>query len=159
KDEDISWFRKPLFEGEVEPCINGRVVTVGAYFGEEMGPLVERLLGEQMADGGWNCEQENGLIRGSFHTTNWVLEAPLEYERAIGGSSAVSAARRRGEEYLLERRLMRRLSTGEVITHDRKEGNSFTDFSYPAGWRYDVLRALDYLRAAGVQPDERMQEA
>jgi hypothetical protein len=158
KDEDISWFRKPLFEGEVEPCINGRVVTVGAYFGEGMGQLVEGLLGEQMADGGWNCEQENGSIRGSFNTTICVLEGLLEYERAAGGSPAVSAARQRGEEYLLERRLLRRLSTGEVIEHDRKAGISFTDFPYPAGWRYDVLRALDYLRAAGVQPDERMQE-
>lgn len=159
KDEDISWFHKPLFEGEVEPCINGRVVAVGAYFGEEMGPLVERLLGEQMADGGWNCEQENGSTRGSFNTTICVLEGLLEYERAAGSSPAVSAARQRGEEYLLERRLLRRLSTGEVIEHDRKEGIHFTDFPYPAGWRYNVLRALDYLRAAGVQPDERMQEA
>ncbi len=159
KDEDISWFRKPLFEGEVEPCITGRVVTVGAYFGEEMGRLVERLLGEQMADGGWNCEQENGSTRGSFNTTICVLEGLLEYERGAGGSPAVSAARRRGEEFLLERRLLRRLSTGELIEQDRQAGNSFTDFPYPAGWRYDVLRALDYLRAAGAQPDERMQEA
>lgn len=159
KDADISWFHKPFFEGEVEPCINGRVLTVGAYFGEEMGPLVERLLGEQMADGGWNCEQEDGSTRGSFNTTICVLEGLLAYERATGGSPEVSAARRRGEEYLLERRLMRRLSTGEVIEKDRKEGISFTSFPYPAGWRYDVLRALDYLRAAGVRPDERMQDA
>jgi hypothetical protein len=98
-------------------------------------------------------------MRGSFNTTICVLEGLLEYERASGSSPAVSAARRRGEEYLLERRLLRRLSTGEVIERDRKAGISFTDFPYPAGWRYDVLRALDYLRAAGVQPDERMQEA
>ncbi len=159
KDEDISWWHQPFFAGEVEPCINGRVVTLGAYYGEDMQPLVERLLGEQMADGGWNCEQENGSRRGSFNTTICVLEGLLEYERATGGSPAVSAARQRGEEYLLERRLLHRLSTGEVIELDRKEGISFTDLPYPAGWRYDILRALDYFRAAGLAPDARMQEA
>jgi hypothetical protein len=159
KDEDISWWHKPFFEGEVEPCINGGVLAVGAYFGEDMQPLVERLLGEQMADGGWNCDQEIGSTRGSFNTTICVLEGLLQFEQTAGPSAAVSAARQRGQEYLLQRQLMRRLSTGEVIERDRKGGPIWTQFSYPAGWRYDVLRALDYLRAAGVQPDPRMAEA
>ena len=159
KDEDISWWHKPFFEGEVEPCINGRVVTIGAYYGEDMQPLVERLLNEQMADGGWNCDQEDGSTRGSFHTTICVLEGLLEFEGAAGSSPAVKAARERGQEYLLERRLFKRLSTGEAIEHDRKGGPVWTQFSYPAGWRYDILRGLDYLRAAGVKPDPRMQEA
>ena len=159
KDEDISWWHKPFFVGEVEPCINGRVVTIGAYFGEDMQPLVDRLLGEQMADGGWNCDQEVGSTRGSFHTTICVLEGLLEFERAAGGSAAVKAARERGQEYLLARYLFKRLSTGEAIVKDRKDGLSFTEFSYPAGWRYDILRALDYFRAAGVAPDPRMAEA
>lgn len=159
KDEDISWWHKPLFAGEVEPCINGRVVTVGAYFGEDMQPLVERLLGEQMADGGWNCDQEVGSTRGSFNTTICVLEGLLEFERAAGGSPAVKAARERGQEYLLARHLFKRLSTGQAIQKDRKDGISFTQFSYPAGWRYDILRALDHFRAAGAAPDPRMSEA
>ena len=159
KDEDISWWHKPFFAGEVEPCINGRVVTIGAYFGEDMQPLVDRLLGEQMADGGWNCDQEIGSNRGSFHTTICVLEGLLEFERANGKSAAITAARERGHEYLLARHLFKRLSTGEAIVKDRKDGLSFTQFSYPAGWRYDILRALDYLRAAGVAPDPRMSEA
>jgi hypothetical protein len=159
KDEDISWWHKPFFAGEVEPCINGRVVTIGAYFGEDMQPLVDRLLGEQMADGGWNCDQERGSTRGSFNTTICVLEGLLEFERAAGASPAVKAARERGHEYLLARHLFKRLSTGEPIVKDRKEGISFTEFSYPAGWRYDILRALDYLRAAGVKPDPRMADA
>lgn len=159
KDEDISWWHRPFFAGEVEPCINGRVVTIGAYFGEDMQPLVERLLGEQMADGGWNCDQESGSTRGSFHTTICVLEGLLEFERATGSSAAITAARERGQEYLLARRLFKRLSTGEAIEKDRKDGLSFTQFSYPAGWRYDILRGLDYLRAAGVAPDPRMAEA
>jgi len=159
KDEDISWWHKPFFAGEVEPCINGRVVTVGAYFGVDMHPVVDRLLGEQMTDGGWNCDQEIGSTCGSFHTTINVLEGLLEFERATGGSPAVKAARARGQEYLLSRHLFKRLTTGEPIEHDRKGGPAWTQFSYPAGWRYDLLRGLDYLRNAGVAPDPRLAEA
>ena len=159
KDQDISWWHKPFFAGEVEPCINGRVVTVGAYFGVDMDPLVDRLLGEQMTDGGWNCDQEIGSTRGSFHTTINVLEGLLEFERATGGSPAVKAARERGQEYLLSRHLFKQLSTGEPIEHDRKGGPVWTQFSYPAGWHYDILRGLVYLRNARVAPDPRMAEA
>jgi hypothetical protein len=159
KDDDISWWHSPFFAGEVEPCINGRVVTVGAYFGVDMQPLVDRLLGEQMADGGWNCDQDIGSTRGSFHTTINVLEGLLEFERATGGSPGVKSARERGEAYLLSRHLFKRLSTGKPIEHDRKGGPAWTQFSYPAGWRYDILRGLDYLRNAGVPPDPRMAEA
>ncbi len=147
------WHGTPLFAGEVEPCINGRVVAIGSYFGTDMTGLVERLLGEQMADGGWNCEQENGSTRGSFHTTINVLEGLLEHERASGGSSDLTAARERGQEYLLERRMLRRLSNGELIEP------AFTLFSFPTGWHYDALRGLDHLRAAGVRPDARLAEA
>src|SRR3989442_12930664 len=147
------WHGTPLFAGEVEPCINGRVVTVGSYFGQDVTRIVERLLGEQTADGGWNCEQENGSTRGSFHTTINVLEGLLEHERATGGSPEVTAALERGQEYLVERRMMRRLSTGDVIDP------AFTQFSYPTYWHYDVLRGLDYMRAAGAVPDERVAEA
>ena len=147
------WNGRPVFAGEVEPCINGRVVALGAYFGLDVTAVVERLLGEQMADGGWNCEQENGSTRGSFHTTIDVLEGLLEYGRATGGSADVTAALDRGHEYLLERRMLRRLSTGELIDP------AFTKFSFPTGWHYDALRGLDYLRAAGVTPDARVAEA
>src|SRR5439155_2226004 len=147
------WHGTPVFAGEVEPCINGRVVTVGSYFGVDVTGIVERLLGEQMADGGWNCEQENGSTRGSFHTTIDVLEGLLEHERATNGSAEVTAARERGQEYLLERRMLRRLSTGDLIDP------AFTRFSFPTGWHYDALRGLDYLRAAGVTPDARVAEA
>jgi hypothetical protein len=125
--EHVTWEHdgEPFFAGEVEPCINGKVVALGAYFGEPVNDVVDRLLGEQMSDGGWNCEQENGSIRGSFHSTIDVLDGLLEYERATGGSPAVSAARLRGHEYLLERRMLRRLSTGDVID------SAFKQFSYP----------------------------
>jgi hypothetical protein len=106
-----------------------------------------------MSDGGWNCEQESGSTRGSFHTTICVLEGLLEYERATGGSPAETAARERGQEYLLERSMLRRLSTGEVID------TAWTQFSFPTGYHYDVLRGLEFLRSAGITPDARLAEA
>jgi hypothetical protein len=142
-----------FFDGEVEPCINGRTVGIGAYFGEDVTAIVDRLLTEQMTDGGWNCAQEHGSTRGSFHTTINVLEGLLDHERATGPSAAVTTARRRGLDYLLDRGLLRRRSTGEIIDA------AWIRCSFPTRWRYDILRALDHLCAAGVEPDERIEEA
>jgi hypothetical protein len=144
---------QPFFEGEVEPCINGLTVANGSYFGVDVSSIVDRLLDEQMEDGGWNCEQESGSTRGSFHTTIAVLEGLLEFQEHSGESPAVSRARADGEEYLLERRLLRRLTTGEVIDE------SWKLLSFPTWWRYDVLRGLDYLRRTGTEPDSRISEA
>jgi hypothetical protein len=144
---------QPFFQGEVEPCVNGMAVTLGAYFGENVDGVVARLLIEQLDDGGWNCEAENGSTRSSFATTINVLEGLLEHERATGGSPESVAARKRGEEYLLERALLRRKSTGAVIDED------WLQFSYPTRWFYDVLRGLEYFRAVGDTPDERTSEA
>ncbi len=149
----------PFFTGEVEPCINGQVAGAGAYFGQDVRGIVDRLLTEQLADGGWNCEAASGSTRSSFNSTICVLEALLEWERAVGGNPRVRAARLRGEEYLLERRLFRRRSTGEPIEHDRKGGASWTRFAFPTWWHYDLLRGLEYLRQAGRAPDERAAEA
>ncbi len=143
----------PFFDGEVEPCINGATVAIGAYFGQDVQGIVDRLLTEQMADGGWNCEQENGSTRGSYDSTINVLEGLLEHERATGGSPDVTAARLRGQEYLLERRLFRRLSNGEVAKP------MYKSLFFPTRWHYDILRGLDHLRDAGVEPDERIDEA
>ncbi|HEU4430244.1 MAG TPA: hypothetical protein VFT98_15900, partial [Myxococcota bacterium] len=109
--------------------------------------------------GGWNCEAERGSTRSSFNTTICVLDALLEYERVIGHRADVSGARLRGQEYLLDRRLFRRKSTGEVIERDRKGGAVWTRFAFPTWWHYDVLRGLEFLRRACVAPDERVAEA
>jgi hypothetical protein len=149
----------PFFMGEVEPCINGQVAAAGAYFGQDVRGIVDRLLGEQLPDGGWNCDAAKGSTRSSFNTTICVLEALLEYEGAGGSCREVIEARLRGQEYLLERRLFRRRSTGDPIERDRKGGAAWTRFAFPTWWHYDVLRGLEYLRRADVAPDERMAEA
>ena len=141
------------FDGEVEPCINGRTVETGAYFGVDVSPIVERLLCERLDDGGWNCEAENGSVRTSFDTTINVLDGLLECDRAMGATDDVRAARRSGEEYLLERRLFLRKSTGDVVEP------RYLEFVFPHYWRYDILRALDYFRRVGATPDPRMAEA
>ncbi len=144
---------QPYWEGEVEPCINGVTVANGTYFGRDMSPLVERLVGERLDDGGWNCEADNGSVRSSFDTTINVLEGLLAHEQATGGSPASIAARRRGEAYHLERKLLRRKSTGAIVKP------TYLRFSFPTRWHYDVLRALEYFRDAGDPPDQRVDEA
>lgn len=143
---------RPFFDGETEPCLNGAILAVGAYFGENTDRLVDRLLSDQLEDGGWNCEAPSST-RSSFNTTICVLEGLLEYEKAHGANTAVKRARARGEEYLLCRRMYKSLTTGEVI--NRK----WMRFAFPTTWHYDILRGLDYMRAAGVKPDERVKEA
>lgn len=148
---------QPFWSGEVEECINGRTVADGAWFGVDVSAIVERLVGERLDDGGWNCERAEGSVRSSFATTVNVLEGLAQFERTTGGTTASRAARAGGEEFLLERRLFRRLSTGEPA--DR----SFLELLHPSRWHYDVLRALDHFRDAaslsGARPDPRLGEA
>jgi hypothetical protein len=147
---------RPYLQGETEPCINGRILGIGAYFKKPYETLAKRLLGEQLEDGGWNCEAPKSR-HSSFHTTICVLEGLLEYQRATGNSPAIAKsvvrARMRAENYLLERRMFHSLRTGNVI--DKR----WCRFSFPTFWHYDVLRGLDYLRNAGSKPDSRAVEA
>src|SRR6516164_9426563 len=128
---------RPFLHCETEPCINGRILALGAYFKEPNDALARQLLSEQLEDGGWNCEAVEPSAkrplsrRSSFHTTICVLEGLLAYERAGRNSAAVTKARKRGENYLLERRMFRSLRTGEVI--DKR----WLRFSFPAFWHYD----------------------
>jgi hypothetical protein len=149
---DEEFGARPFFEGEVEPCINGGTLALGGYLRRPTRSLAQRLVGEQLDDGGWNCEAPRST-RSSFHTTICVLEGLLAYERAAGSTPEIAGARRRGEEYLLSRRMFRRRSTGDVVDP------SFVTFSFPPRYAYDVLRGLDHLRDAGGAPDERIDEA
>jgi hypothetical protein len=150
---------RPFLHGETEPCINGRILAVGAYFKEPNHALARQLLRQQLEDGGWNCEAVEPSAkrplsrRSSFHTTICVLEGLLAYEQAGRKSAAVTKARRMAEEYLLDRRMFRSFRTGEVIDE------RWLRFSFPTFWHYDVLRGLEYLRNAGIQPDGRVKEA
>src|SRR6266576_1943917 len=126
---------------------------------KEARRMIDRV-DEQLEDGGWNCEAWPFLSpkrppsrRSSFHTTICVLEGLLEYERAGRKSAAVTKARKRGEDYLLERRMFRSLRTRKVI--DKR----WLRFSFPTFWHYDVLRGLDYLRNAGIKPDSHVRDA
>ena len=143
---------RPYFDGETEPCINGAILAFGSYFGERCDSIVDRLLGEQLADGGWNCKAPPSS-RSSFHSTIRVLEGLLEHERKWGAATAITETRLKAHAYLLERRMFRRLTTGEIID------SAWTRFAFPTTWHYDILRGLDYLRSAGVDPDERIAEA
>src|ERR1700719_1181014 len=150
---------RPFLRGETEPCINGRILAIGAYFKKPNHALANQLLREQLEDGGWNCEavepspKRPKSRRSSFHTTICVLEGLLAYERAGTKSAAVTKARKRAENYLLGRGMFRSLRTGEVI--DKR----WLRFSYPTVWHYDVLRGLDYLPTAGVKRDGRVRAA
>jgi hypothetical protein len=143
---------RPFLDGETEPCINGRILGIGSYFKEPNDALAQRLLSEQLEDGGWNCDAPPSR-RSSFHSTICVLEGLLEYERAGRKSAAVAKARKRAENYLLTRGMFRSLRTGETI--DKR----WLRFSFPSFWHYDVLRGLDYLRNAGIKPDSRVNDA
>jgi hypothetical protein len=151
--ENVRWGANGAlyFEGETEPCVNGIALMVGSYFGEAVDSIADRLIADQLDDGGWNCWAEYGATVSSFHTTICVLEGLLAWERA--GGPATRSVRSMGEEYLLERGLFRSRSTGEVVDP------RFTMFSYPTRWYYDVLRGLEYFRSTGEEPDERCAEA
>lgn len=147
----------PYWGGEVDCCINAFTLANGAWLGADVSGISDWFPAHQQADGGWNCEWVEGSTRSSFHSTLNSLRGILFYEKAVGGHDVLKAARHRAQEYLLERRLMFRLSTGERV------GEWVGYFAYPFRWVYSALNVLDYLRAAsefdGVPPDPRAAEA
>jgi hypothetical protein len=151
------WGGLPYFHGEVEECVNGGVLALATYFGE-LGAgsdrIIDRLLQEQLDDGGWNCEPREESDRSSFDSTLCVLEGLAAYERAVPDApSEIAASRRRGEQYLLERGLFRRRSTGEIVLP------RYANLKFPPYWTYDVLRALEYFRSVHDRPDPRVADA
>lgn len=144
--------KRKFFEGETEDCINGMVLAMGCYFGEASSEIVDRLLDRQLNDGGWNCEAPPSVVT-SIDTSISVLEALLAYETTEGGDDTIAEARSRCHRYLIDRRLFRSRSTGEVIDPN------WASFTFPTRWPYDVLQGLDHLRDAAVEPDERIAEA
>ncbi|WP_293697947.1 squalene cyclase [uncultured Agrococcus sp.] len=146
----------PYWGGEVDVCINAYTLANGAWLGVDVASLVQWFREHQLDDGGWNCEWEHGSVRSSFHSTLNALIGLLDYEQRTGDTGARNA-RHRGEQYFLERRLMRRKSTGETV------GSWVEDFISPPRHQYSALRSLDYFRAAcerdGTTPDGRLADA
>ena len=144
----------PYWAGEVDCCINAYTFANGAWLGAPVDALANWFVEHQMTEGGWNCDWVEGSTRSSFHSTLNSLKGILEYEIIMGSTPELTAARKAGEEYLLERNLLYRASTGELISPWA------TDFSYPTRWKYNVLRAVDYFRMAAiyekVKPDPRL---
>lgn len=147
----------PYWDGEVDCCINAFTLSNGAWLGADVAGIGQWLVEHQLPDGGWNCEWVDGSTRSSFHSTINSLKGLLYYEAATGGSDGLRAARHRGEEYLLERRLLYRLSTGQPVAPWVRR------LAYPFRWFYSGLHTLDYFRAAalhdGVAPDGRLADA
>lgn len=156
-DQNARWEydNLPYWGGEVDCCINAYTVANGLWLGADISGIVDWFLEHRMADGGWNCDWVEGSNRSSFHSTLNSLRGLLAYDLATGGTAATREARAAGEEYLLERGLFRRLTTGEPVDH------WVNRYAYPFRWYYSVLNAADYFRLAadGSQPDPRMAEA
>lgn len=148
---------RPYWGGEVDCCINAWTLANGVWLGVDVESIAAWFVEHRLADGGWNCEWELGATRSSFHSTLNALKGLLDHQAATGGTAETRAARRAGGEYLLERGLMRRRSTGEVVAP------WVTEFAYPCRWVYSALNAADHFRAAslldGTPPDPRMAEA
>lgn len=147
----------PYWGGEVDVCINAYTLANGAWLGVDMSGLADWFLSHRLDDGGWNCEWVEGSTRSSFHSTLNAVIGLLEYEQRVDAPAEIAAARHAGEEYLLKRHLLRRLSTGEPI------GGFATHPGYPYRHVYSALRAADHFRAAaqheGSAPDERLGDA
>jgi hypothetical protein len=139
-----------------EACITAMLILLAASFGyrdERVDPAVRWLLGQQLDDGGWNCDSNRtGSRHGSFHTSISVLDALLEY-RTAGGSIPVDLALQRGREFFLDHRLYRSHHTGQVADA------AFTRFPFPPQWHFDVLRGLEHFRTAGAERDPRLIDA
>lgn len=151
-DGGINYFSSLKYS---ETCVTGMVLSILAYFDfydERLADLVEHLQGQQMADGGWNCESYKGATHSSFHTTISVLEGLREYEKRRPDPS-LTASQNRAVEFLLIHRLFRSDRTGEVVDP------RMTRFSFPPRWRYDVMRVLDYFQERNIPPDPRMADA
>ncbi|WP_406641140.1 squalene cyclase [Amycolatopsis sp. WGS_07] len=147
----------PYWDGEVDVCINAWTLANGGWLGVDVSRLAQWFPEHQMDDGGWNCEWVDGSKRSSFHSTLNAVKGLLAYDVATGGTDETHAARRAGEEYLLERRLMYRLSTGEQVA-------SWVDhFAYPIRWHYSTINAVEYFREAAIvddtPPDPRLADA
>ncbi len=153
KDGGINLFKSIDYS---ETCVNGMLLSLLSYFhspDERVHSVARHLLGEQMADGGWNCRRLRGATHASFNTTISVLEGLREYALAFPGKSdSVSAAMERGLEFLLNHHLYRSHRTGRIVDSE------MTRLHFPPRWHYDILRGLDFFGSVNAARDERLND-
>ncbi len=142
--------------GWTDTCVTAMLLSMACYFGfaedERCARMRAWLLGEQMADGGWNCARERAQ-HASFHTTISTLEGLAAFASAKGVDSALKRAAGRGRNYFLRHRLYRSERTGEVVRP------SFAKLSFPTRWFFDVLRGLEHFSTVAAPWDERLGDA
>jgi hypothetical protein len=141
---------EPYWNGEVDVCINAYTLANGAWLGADVSGVAQWFRDHQLADGGWNCEWENGSTVASFHSTINALKGIRYYE--THADATIAGLREPGEEYLLQRRLLFGLRSSEYVAP------WVSRFAYPFRWRYSALNALDYFRSID-RPDPRLEEA
>ena len=142
-------------------CINGMLLHAMCYFGMEEAKLlsvVDFILKQQLKDGGFNCNYnypKYGARHSSLHSTVSMLEGFNTYLQQGYTYRADELVQMRQDciEFILMHRLFKSDKTGEVIH------KNFTMLSYPPRWKYDILRALDAMREAGISYDDRMADA
>ena len=145
--------------GKSDVCVNGMFLSYACYFGEpekNLCSIIDFILDQVMTDGGFNCRKNrSGARHSSLHSTLSVLEGILEYEKNgyTYRLDELRAAAASSREFILAHRLYRSSRTGEVIRPE------FLRIPYPPRWKYNILRCLDYFRAAGVPYDDRMADA
>ena len=147
----------PYWGGEVDCCINAFTLANGTWLGADVSSLPQWFVDHQMDEGGWNCEWVEGSTRASVYSTLSSIDGILWYEKATGGTPELTAARKKAQEYLLERRILYKVTTGEPV----RPGVEL--LAYPQRSKYNVLHAVNYFRDAslydGVEPDPRLAEA
>ncbi len=138
-----------------DTCVAAMVLALLYWFEVDDGlrePYLEEVLGLQLDDGGWNCDDES--THGSFHTTCTALEALRQCAVAgASGQEEIEGAEARGQEFFLQHRLFRSHRSGEVVD------GRYLRFSFPPRWHYDLLRGLDYFWSAGSLADPRLGDA
>lgn len=139
-----------------ETCIVSMLVRLTAYHGyvaPRLDHVVEDLLDQQLADGGWNCATRTDKQKhSSFHTTIQALEALEEYAGA-GGALDVRGAQQLGLEFFLRHRLYRSHRTGAVAIRGSTRFPAFPE------WHFDVLRGLEFFAATDAPCDSRLSDA
>lgn len=130
-----------------------RLTCSHGYDAQRLDDVVEYLVDQQLADGGWNCAaREDRSKHSSFHTSIQALEA-LEAYSSAGGPVDVTGSLRRGREFFLVHRLYQSHRTGAVAIRGSTRFPAFPE------WHFDVLRGLEHFTDADEHRDERLDDA